>query len=58
MQELLKIDEYETSFKWQIENNRYVDAYRRSFIPFYLLYHGVTSFPRYVDFSDLSKNLC
>lgn len=58
MQELLKIDEYEKNFKWQFKDNECAGAYRSSFIPFYLLEHEATNFPRYVDFSDLSKNLC
>ena len=44
-------------FNWQWRDNENVDTYRRSMVPFYLLEHEAINYPRYVDFSDLSKNL-
>lgn len=48
----------EKEFKWQYQDNPSIELYRRSMIPFYLLEHEAITFPRYVDYSDLSKNLC
>jgi hypothetical protein len=35
-----------------------VEEYRRSMIPFYLLSYEAIIYPRYVDNSEISKNLC
>ena len=58
MKELLQLDVYDKQFKWQFDQNEYMESYRRSMVPFYLMEHESMVYPRYVDFSDLSKNLC